>query len=81
MLAQYVQKVNEVLEINPDAMFQAQACSVGGGEWSIEVSYFEEESNIFLFELIGSNGTLQDEPADDLWAEYVKIMREAGLNA
>jgi len=79
MLAQYVQKVNEVLEINPDAMFQAQACSVGGGEWSIEVSYFEGEDKLFLFELLGSNGTLQDEPADDLWSVYHKILKEAGF--
>ena len=81
MLSNHIQTVNNFLKTAPDAVFYAEAQAVGGGEWSLEVYAYTQESKEFMFELIGSNGTLTDEPADDLWLEYGKIMREAGLSA
>ena len=47
--------------------------AVGGGEWTIEVYDLDGE---FLFELLGSNGT-RDEEADDLWGELSCLIHEA----
>ena len=47
--------------------------AVGGGEWSIEVS---DLNGNFLFELVGSNGT-RDEEADNLWNELSFLLSEA----
>lgn len=47
--------------------FQTTTHAIGGGEWSIEV--YDDEGN-YIREFVGSNGTRDDEEADDLWSEY-----------
>lgn len=47
--------------------FQTSTHAIGGGEWSIEVRY--EDGN-YVREFVGSNGTRDDEEADDLWSEF-----------
>ena len=47
--------------------FQTSTHAVGGGEWSIEV---RDENGIYIREFVGSNGTRDDEEADDLWADF-----------
>ena len=48
--------------------------AVGGGEWSIEVS---DLNGNFLFELVGSNGTRNNEEPDNLWGELSFLLSEA----
>ena len=51
-----------------------KSCAVGGGEWSIEV--YDLNGN-YLFELVGSNGTRNDEEPDNLWNELSFLVSEA----
>ena len=41
--------------------------AIGGGEWALEVYNLNGD---FIREFVGSNGTRDDEEADDLWGEY-----------
>ena len=59
--------------INRGERIEEETHAVGGGEWSIEV--YGSESG-FLFELVGSNGT-RDEEADDLHGELHQIYIDA----
>jgi len=48
---------------------QTSTHALGSGDWSIEVRDGDE----FLFELVGSNGSRNDEPADDLWGKLQEL--------
>jgi len=48
--------------------------AVGGGEWTVEVYNLDGE---FLFELVGSNGTRNEETPDNLWGELSCLVSEA----
>jgi len=48
--------------------------AVGGGEWTIEV--YDLNGN-YLFELVGSNGTRNEETPDNLWGELSCLVSEA----
>jgi hypothetical protein len=50
--------------------------AIGGGEWSLEVY---GEAGEYLFELVGSNGTRDNEEADDLNGELSELIKEAGI--
>lgn len=82
MFAKEIQIVNDFLKKDSDAFFYAESKSLGGGEWALEV-YGVTTDDVdsrqeFLFELIGSNGTDGEEPAD-LWSSYEIIMRQVGV--
>lgn len=51
---------------------QTSTHAIGGGEWSIEIHDGDE----FLFELVGSNGSRNDE-ADDLWGQLQDLQEQA----
>lgn len=82
MFAREIQIVNEFLKKDRDAFFYADSKSLGEGEWALEVYGVTtndlDSSKEFLFELIGSNGTDGEEPAD-LWKDYETIMRQVGV--
>ena len=59
------------LAMATDIKTTTHAC--GGGEWSIEIY----DGSDFLFELVGSNGTRNDEEADDLWGDLEQLFKEA----
>ena len=46
--------------------------SVGGGEWSLEI---EDQDGVFLFELVGSNGTQFE--GSDLYGELKQLQETA----
>jgi hypothetical protein len=82
MFAKEIQIVNEFLKKDKDAFFYADSFSLGEGEWALVVYGVTtndiDSSSEFLFELIGSNGTNGEEPAD-LWSNYEAIMRQVGV--
>ena len=59
------------LAMATDIRTTTHAC--GGGEWSIEIY----DGSDFLFELVGSNGTRNDEETDDLWGDLEQLFKEA----
>lgn len=60
----------------PEGLIVSEPHAIGGGEWSLEVgACTPDERDIYLFELIGSNGT-SIEPTD-LYAELRDIIAEA----
>lgn len=82
MFTREIQIVNEFLKKDSDAFFYADSKSLGQGEWALVV-YGVTTNDVdsrqeFLFELIGSNGTNDEEPAD-LWSSYETIMRQVGV--
>ena len=59
-------------------VFDLRSQPVGGGEWSLEVlSVNMADETEYLFELVGSNGTHPDYPADDLRGEFESLLNEA----
>lgn len=56
---------------------RTESHAVGGGEWSLEVYGESDGRKEYLFELVGSNGTHPDYPADDLHEELEMIVGEA----
>lgn len=61
--------------------FLTETHAVGGGEWSLEVYFWNHDGDKeFVTEYVGSNGT-RDESADDLWQLfYDNIEAAKGLN-
>jgi len=82
MFSKEIQFVNEFLKKYNYAFFYAASKSLGEGEWALEVygvtTNDVDSRQVFLFELIGSNGTDGQEPAD-LWSSYETIMRQVGV--
>jgi hypothetical protein len=86
----YAGIIRNFMSAHPDGNLLPVPVSVGGGEWTIEVSglYYTmeydqdaedtyiESHQVPLFELIGSNGTQDEEPAD-LWEKYAEIVKQA----
>jgi hypothetical protein len=59
--------------------YQSETKAIGGGEWAIEVYGWndDEERREFLFELVGSNGTRDNEEPDDLHGYLSELYDEA----
>lgn len=77
-----IRLANALLRMSNNDNFFTETHAVGGGEWSIEVFFWNEEGQKeFVTEFVGSNGTRDNEPTD-LWAIYHDRLQAAkGLNA
>lgn len=61
----------DFFNFNKDGWVEKKVKSVGGGDWSIEVYGKYRDANgviqkRYLFEVVGSNGTLNNEISSDL---------------
>lgn len=54
---------------NGELVVDTKTFAIGGGQWSIEVY---DKFGYLLTEFIGRNGTWEEEPCDDLWADYAE---------
>jgi hypothetical protein len=74
------QKVNEMFTFlgkYPEGLIVSESHSLGNGDWSLEVgARTPDERELYLFELIGSNGTNGSEPTD-LHQQLRDIIAEA----
>lgn len=83
MLQNSIYKIaNALVRMEGSESFLFETNAVGGGEWSLETYFWNEiGEKQFVTELVGSNGTW-DEEADDLYSVFWSYVEAAkGLNS
>jgi len=72
-------RLNRISLLKEFGHYQSESKSIGDGLWSLEVYGWndDEERREFLFELVGSNGTRDNEEPDDLHGYLSELYDEA----
>lgn len=77
--------IHKEVVLNRDMVQHTSTHAIGGGEWSIELHEGMDDYSPCLAEFVGNNGTrsfvneegfLENEEADDLWAEVDEWMED-----
>jgi hypothetical protein len=76
--APFEKRLKKIALLKEYGYHNAESKSIGDGQWSLEVYGWnkEEDRKEFLFELVGSNGT-RDEESDDLHGYLSELYDEA----